>query len=90
MLTCHIPAAQYRKPDIARSSRPGLAFAYHIGNTVQIDLPASGGGFTKCQRRTRWCVNFVMVMRFQNFDIPASCQFRGDLFDKLGQQCHTD
>ena len=82
MLTGNIAAAQHGKPDIAFLARSCLALAHHIRHIIQRHTASACCGLTKCQRRTGRGINLVMMMRFQNLDIPAVSQLRCHLFDQ--------
>ena len=90
MFASDVTATQNRKANVTFGSGTGLAVAHDIGNLIQIHLTATRRGFAKCQRGTRWGVQLVVVMRLSNFDIPAACQLRRHLFNKLCQQCPTN
>jgi hypothetical protein len=69
-------AAQRGKTDGAGNAHAGMAVAHAHGMFSKIDLPAPGSRFTEQQCRARRRIDLVLVVHFEDFDVPAPARAR--------------
>ena len=81
MLACDIAAAKHGKADIARLAGAGLALADHVGHLVSAHR-GRGRRLAKRQRGAGRRVDLVVVMGFEDLDVPAIDKLRRHLLDE--------
>ena len=87
MFTHHRAAPQRRKADAAFLARAGMAIAHPDRTLAKIDAATVSRRFAEKQRRAGGRIHLVLVVHFQNFDIPA-CGIKraGSLPHQFGEQ----
>ena len=86
----HVTAAHDSKPDPAIITGTGDTMTGMIRYLRQVDPAAPCCRLTQGEGSTGWRIDFMAMMGFNNFDIPAVTKGAANLFHQIGQHGDPD
>ena len=89
MLANDVTTTNGHETDVSALARACNTVATRIANIIQRNATALSSSFAQHQCCTGWSVDFVVMMRLDDFDIKVFVQRGRDLFRQLCQKVNT-
>src|SRR5690554_2131776 len=86
----NVAATYHGKANAAGFPRPGISVTRPFSDVVEIFSPGMRDSFTHGQRRSRWGINLVAVVRFKYFNVIATVKQASSHFQQLERDVDPD